>query len=365
MRTVRFRFAAALCMILVMTAARSADNDDLVGRVRDGHRAARESVRSLTAMVIIEEVHPRQGVREQGRYWRSGNTARLQQGLEGLHTQDALMKGGEIRTVGRTWATGKQAPTGIAIRQPGTALFGGCDVWTEMLIELTGPDSAQISLDRVFETADGPVRADRDTLDGRECIRLRYSHTFGRGTKEQTTQWHDVSRNYLICKLTVEYSDDPSSHRGVVQVTDFIEPSPGVVFPVRVRRDHYQKGELSQSRLTTLSGVVINKPIPATDLELPALPRGTILTDQIENKQGPVDSDWKPIGVMKPLAPVLPPANRAPLATPVESGPSTSEPVSSSRWVIAGSVAVLLLAAGVALVRRLLAGRHSASEVAS
>src|SRR5438270_13659847 len=91
------RFAAGLCLGLLVPAATAAD-DDLVRRVLDGHRAARESIRTLTAVVTEEYIHPKQGVIAQGRYWRSGNTARIQEGQEGAHADDILLKGGEIRT---------------------------------------------------------------------------------------------------------------------------------------------------------------------------------------------------------------------------------------------------------------------------
>ena len=148
-RLMLFRFVAGLCLCLVLPATGTTD-DNLVRLVRDGHRAARESIRTLSATVTIEEMLPKRGVREQGRYWRSGTTAHLQQGREGGHTHDALMKGGEIRIVGRTWAAGKQTPTGTALRQPSTASFGICDAWGEMLIELNGPDGAQLDLDRIL-----------------------------------------------------------------------------------------------------------------------------------------------------------------------------------------------------------------------
>ena len=354
------RWVIGLCLICVSPSAVVAE-DALVTRVREGHRAARESIRTLTATITVDQIQPNQQALNRGRYWRSGNKARIQDGREGVHTEDLLMSNGELRHVGRHWVDNKTTLTAVARRYPGTEMFGSCDAWREMLIEMTGPEGGQLDLDRMLETTDGPVKADHDTLDGRACIRLRYSHTYRNGLKERATQWHDIGRNYLICKVLVEYPDSPTSSRGIMQVKDYIEPSPGVVFPIRVQRDHYRNGELSSATVTTLSDVVVNQPVSAAALALPALPPGTVLKDYIDNKEGPIDSDWKPLGPMKPLAPrPVPPVEKAPTAQPTETAPSTAEPVSSARWVIAGSVAVLLVAVLLAVARRVRLRRFAA-----
>src|SRR5262249_21616158 len=138
--------------------------------------------------------------------------------------------------------------------------------------------------------------------------------------------------------------------RGVCQVTDFIEPEPGVVFPVRVRRDHYRGGELYETTATSLADVVINKPVPAAALSLPAIPPGTALTDQLEGRRGRIDSTWNWTGPTTPLRRVV-------KVGPGDAGvtgaaPSPSEPTSTARWVLLVSVAVLLLAAGLVVARR-------------
>src|SRR4051794_2548654 len=100
------RLAACLCLGLGVPAVAAAD-EDLVARVREGHRAARESIRTLTASVTVEDVHPTRGVTARARYWRSGDVARVQQGEEGSGTEDYLRKGGEIRQVVRKWPKGQ------------------------------------------------------------------------------------------------------------------------------------------------------------------------------------------------------------------------------------------------------------------
>ncbi|AWM39909.1 hypothetical protein C1280_24820 [Gemmata obscuriglobus] len=269
------------------------------------------------------------------------------------------MKGGEIRHIGRSWKAGKAGPSAVAFRAPGNAFFGPGDVWREMLIELTGPAGGQLDLDQLLTAADGPVRADREKLDGRECVRLRFSATYPSGAKERVTLWHDIGRNYLVCRVLVERPDLPTSRYSVLQVLDFIEPQPGVVFPVKVRREHFRNGEMFSATVATLTDVTINKLLPPDALALPQVPRGTTLHDRIEGKEGPIDSDWKPLGVMRPAAP--PPLPPAPKVAPADAPavPSTSEPVSTGRWVLSGSLVLLVLAAGVAVVSRVRARRNS------
>jgi len=351
------RIVSLACLGLFPSAIAFAD-DALISVVRDGHRANRESIRSLTAKMTCENIVPNKGIQYQARYWRSGKVARVQEGTEGSHTEDYGIKGGEIRRVGRSWTLGKKSPTTVAVREPATAFLGPCDVWREMLLELTGPDGGQLDMDRTLESADGPIKADRDTLDGRASIRLRYTRTYPSGGKTRLTQWHEIGRNYLISKLIVEYPDD-SSVKGIVNVTDFVELSPGILFPIRVQRDQYRNGEITYTMVAALTDVEINKPVPESSLALPTIPRGTHLRDQIENKEGLVDSDWQPIGVMKPLAPrPVPPSNRAPLAAPVEGTPSTSEPTSYALWIVRASALLLLLATGIAVGRRILFRRR-------
>jgi hypothetical protein len=270
------------------------------------------------------------------------------------------MSGGEIRRLGRFWTKGQSVPNGVASRYNADTFFGSGDVWREMLIELTGPGGGQLSLDRMLDAAEGSVRANREVLDGRDCVRLRHTHTIGKTTKEQVTQWHDVGRNYLISKIVVEYPNDREDSRGVLQVTDWTEPIPGVIFPTQVRAEHTSKGAVYSATVTTLSNVVINKPVPASALALPSPPRGTVLSDHIDNLEGPIDSDWKPIGKLKTLSqqPILRP-QEAPRAQPAESTQSGSEPTSSARWVLIGSVAILLTVAGLVIGRRVRAARQT------
>lgn len=360
----QLRLQILACFVGIAAPSYAGADEELIQEVRKNHKAARESIRTFSSTIIQEQTHPEKGRTAQARYSRSGRTARIQEGQEGTQDSVSLMKGGEIWQVSRSWSGSAKAPKALTIRKPGDTNFGMCDVWREMLIEMTGPAGKQLDLERCLESADGPIRADLDKLDGRRCVRLRYFELYPTGAKTRVTQWHEISRNYLIVKMVIEYPEDPSSFRDVIELTEFVEPSPGVVFPVVAQRQHYKKGELFQSRVTRLTNVEINKPLAASELALPSVPRGTALRDYIENKEGPVDSALKPIGSMRALSPrPVPAAESAPPAKPLDVMPSTSEPVTPGRFVIACSLGILVVATGVALARRSRTRRHSVDEV--
>ncbi len=337
-----YRVAMCLCLGLVLPVATAADGD-LVGRVRDEHRAARESIRTLSATVTFERVYPTQGVSARAKYWRSGDVVRIQEGEEGAGTEDYLLKDGEIRQVGRAWAKGGLKVS--AVRRAASSPFAFCDAWREMMIEMNGPGLTRLSLDRFLEDADGPISADRVTLDGRPCVRLRFSQIHPMGVKYNITQWFDIGHNYLIRKAVAENPASPPS-RSVAEVTDFIEPEPGVVLPVRVKSDHYTDGELKQTRVVTLTDVVVNRPVKATAFALPAIPSGTELRDSITMRMGRVDSNWNWIGATKELPPPLIKLGSADPANP-DAAPSTSEPPSTARLVLLVSATVIIIAAVV------------------
>lgn len=331
--------------------------EDLASQVREGHRAARESIRTLTATVTYETVHPTPGVIGKARYWRSGDVVRVQEGLEGAASDDFLMKAGEIRQVARTWKDSKLERV-VAARRGGDGLFCRFDAWRGMMIGMTGPNSGLLDLDAFLAVTDGPIRADLDTLDGRSCVRLRFSMTGATGWKASTSQWHDIGQNYLIRRRVVDYAGSPA-FRTIEQVVDFAEHHPGVVFPTGVRSEHYRGGKLHSVEQMILTDLVINKPIPATLLALPAVPHGTLLKDRLNGRQGPIDSGWKPMGPMTPLDP--PVVKAMPPSDVTDAEPSATESKPFAVWLLSGSLVVTTAAVGLLVVRRLRATRPTAT----
>jgi hypothetical protein len=327
-------------------AARGDERTELLEQVRAGHRASREAIRTLSATVAIERLHPTRSVIMEGKYWRSLDLVRVQEGKEGAACNDYLRKNDEVRQVGRSWGAGKGVQY-MATRKPASDFFCTCDAWRQMMIDIPGPNGGQLSYDRLLEVSSRPPEARRDTLDGRACIRVSLTMVSDAGVEQHVTLWHDVGYNYFVRKLVATIGAD----KGVRRITEFAEPSPGIVFPVRCQGEHFRDGELLGSEATTLKDLVINKPLPDALLVLPSIPRDTTLQDKVLGLTGPIDSGWNPIGPMKPL-PKAVHAGPAPGAVPAHTAPSTAERIASSWWVVAASFGVLLLAAVIALIRR-------------
>jgi hypothetical protein len=163
--------------------------------------------------------------------------------------------------------------------------------------------------------------------------------------------WHDVGCNYLIRKLESTYPQLKQS--GNVTVTEFAEPQPGVFIPTRARRESYQRGELKSVRVTYLTDVRVNEPIPQAALSLPAIPSGTMLDDTIDGTRGKVGADWRPIGPRRKAL-----GRQLVAPSPAEGSstwdaPSSSEAASPWWWVTALAGGLFALSLGYLLVCRL------------
>jgi hypothetical protein len=138
---------------------------------------------------------------------------------------------------------------------------------------------------------------------------------------------------------------DGSDYQFEAENLDFVEPQPGVFMPIRcVRRgregDHYNES------VTSITDVQINRPIPDRVFQLPRVPSGTPLDDEVRGTKYTIDSEWQRIGKEEPIVTLR-------VAQPAEeeqseySSQSVSEPGSFTRWIIPLSI-VILAGAGVA-----------------
>jgi hypothetical protein len=356
--TPRGVISALFALLAFAMPARSRAEDPLLNEVKAGHRAARQAIRTFSATVTFTTELPALGNVGGGRYRRVGDTVHIQVGKEGVWTADNLVKGGEIRGVDRAkWSAGRPQLFG-ASRRPATDFLSGCDVWREMMLELAGPDGGQLPYDRVLEVARVSA-ASRRRKDGREYVIVPLAFTSSRGQESRAVPWHDVGCNYLIRKLEASYPGTETS--GIVTVTEFAEPRPGVFFPVRCTREDLRDGKLRAVRVTSLTDVRVNEPIPPDSLSLPAIPSGTILYDTIDGTKGKVGADWRPIGPRRKAIGTLLTSPSAPAGGSAWEAPSSSEPDSPWWWVAALSGGGLALSLGYLLVRRLRGGRPVAT----
>jgi hypothetical protein len=340
---------AGLGALLYWATDSTAEQPELLSIVRAGHRSARESIRTYSATVTVEVTFSKQPTMVlTGRYWRSLDLVRVLE-KEGKGTDDYLVKDSEIHQVGQ----GADPKSGrvhyAATRRSATQILCVLDVWNRMMIDFIGPNNGgRYDFDRFLEFAKEAPKAVREKSGGHNCIRVDLSYMAG--SEQKATLWFDMDHNYLIRKKTVGPKGSSSSYES--EIIEFAEPEPGVFIPIKCRGRGFNDGAPTSIEETTLTDVKVNKPIPNTVFQLPAIPSGTILDDRIERKRYPIDSNWHPIGPATQLAEVIENSKSERQASDYHAQ-STSEPVPFSRWLIITSLFVLVIASSFLVYRRL------------
>ncbi len=351
------RVACRALLVLTALGLRGAasDNDALLDQVRAGHRAARQSVHTLSATYVVRETLPSNNVMASGKYWRSGDTVRIQDGNVGTSTEDCLLQKGQCRRVGQVWQEdGKRQY--FAVRQTEAQFFHWGDIGREMLIDLSDPDGRRCTYDRMLERLVATAKLKRERLRGHECVRIDATDVTKGGHVKLITIWHDPDHNYLIRKLEVANQSSPD--KDTAEIEDFAEPATGVFIPSKCRVDSYRGGKLSRSREAVLSDIAVNQPIPASVFTLPEIPPGTVLQDTVNGVMGPVGSDWKPQGAMKAMEQItLPPRSESAGVGGMQQ--TAREPWSTGQVVLIASVSVLAVCVVLLLIRGVRARRSA------
>lgn len=329
----------------------TAGKPDLVSVVREGHRAARQSIRSFSASVTDKITFEKQGVTTvaTAKYSRSFDIVRIRE-KEGGSIGDILLKDGEIRRVGRAMEPRSKKVHYTATRRTAVETLAQCDVWTNMLIDFPGPDGGHYDFDRSLEFAQGPPQASRVKENGHNSIRLTMNSVSTTGIEYHVTLWHDVDRNYLVWKKTV--TNDKYANRSENEILEFVESVPGVFIPTRGRGQWLGvDGELASREEITLSDVEVNKPIPASVLQLPAIPSGTMLDDHIRGVRYSINENWQPIGPESTI-PGLAVVSTSDQARSDYHSQSTSEAKPLSRLLVPVSLVILVVACTCLIYRR-------------
>lgn len=325
-------------------------DEEALAVVRDRHRAAREGIRTLSADVTIEITFPEKKLFMRGKYWRSLGTVRVQEFPPGTdNIEEHLLKDGEIRSVGRHRLPDGRYDRHGAGRDSAATLLAMCDVWREMLLDFSSPSVTRYDYDRFLALAKRPPTARREKSDGVDCVRVSMTVSADDGIEWAYTFWHDIERNYLIRKMTMDVGKGDTTSE--YEITEFREAVPGVFVPLRCLVRVSDQGKLRQECSTTLSNVRVNEPMAKDVFTLPAVPAGTVLHDGIDGTRYPIDENWRAIG---PKA-----ANPRVMLPTRSDGPGSEyraqteeEPRPLSRWLAPGSVGVLGVAAGVWVYRR-------------
>jgi hypothetical protein len=339
---------------------RAQERTELENILRAGHRAARESIRTLSAVVTVKELYPLEVTRGSGHYWRARGIVRVQEN-RGAGTEDYVVKNSEIRQVARGLREPGGRPEYHAARRPATERFCLCDAWTLLEIDLSGPGGRPCTLDEFLDLAQGGPKVTRVKLDGRDCIKAVVRLRDVSGQNVTATTWHDISHNYLLWRSECRFESD-GDYRIEGEITDFLEAEPGIFFPTTHRTMVMNLGKKVQETVAMLSDIRINGPVAERELQLPSVPAQTQLDDRVQGKQYRIDPNWHPTGgPSAPLVKIAMPGHSDAEGETEYRSPSTEEPRSALRWLMPGSLAVL----GCAGVSWIYHRRHAAKPSAS
>jgi hypothetical protein len=218
-----------------------------------------------------------------------------------------------------------------------------------MLLSLKSPDGNFADLEELIAASTSKVEVATRQLDGDECVAIAFALVSKTGSQSEYIYWLARSKNYLIQQIDCIRDRQYAYKR---KITSWDEPIPGVIVPIASELTALKDGKIWDGRKAILSGVVVNKPIPASVMALPPLPRGSLLTDKIAGVQGNVDANWQPIGKMKPYVPVVLPSQAVRLDAAEHTTQSTTEPTSTGTWIVLASLGLLIAGLGVLGYRR-------------
>lgn len=324
---------------------RSSDNDELLEQIRLAHRVARQSIRQFSCSYSVRESLPTKNVMAFGKYARSGEVVSIKDGNEGIGTQDMLLRGGSWKTVSRSWKDKKIEY--FAAQHSDSQFFSWGDVWQRMMIDHTGWEGDRCNFDRVIDRIAKNARLSRVRFASRDCILIEAEEKTKQGYNKVYKMWLDINHNYLVRKAESYDLADPTD-RTISEVTEFQEPIPGILIPVKCRVDSILKGQLAAVFETVLSDIQVNLPIPDSTFVLPAIPKGTQLQDSLHGTRGPIGSDWKAVG---------PTVQHVRVSTLERSEVLPGQPTQSESWtlnqyLLYGSLLVFVLCIAILLLGR-------------
>lgn len=313
------------------------------------HRSAREAIQTFSCRVTVEMVRPTPMDGIQGQYWRSKDMVRVSSPGASGGSNEVLLKGSEIRALGRSPKDAAGKERWAAARLPKDGMLAICDAWRQMMIEFPGPEGGHMELDRLVTLARSTPKVSSKRSDGAKHLVLEMTMPQTGSNDAQVVMWFDSRRNYLVRKMDIDYVD--SSIRATVEITEFAEFAGGIVIPMRcVRRQTIRDQEVED--VTTLTEVRVNEPIAPSVFDLPSFPSGTIVKDTILGLEYPINSRWEKIGKAEPFARVTVGSPANPDTTSSVGTASTSEARSWTSWLMPISLAILVSAGVLWIIRR-------------
>jgi hypothetical protein len=345
----KYLFFLVLTVLSYPNVSLSSDDDELLNQVRIGHRAARQAVRQLSCAYLVRETLPAEKIMANGKYYRLLDVVAIKDGNEGISTRDFLIRNGQCKQVGREWKNGRAEY--FAVLESGVQYFSWGDLWQQMLINQFDPEGNRCDYDMVLDRIAKAAHVSRDRVEGRDCIRIEVEEKTKLGFTKVLKIWHDVGKNYFIRKIESYDLADPKD-RDTAEVTEFLEPAPGIVLPVKCRVNSFRADKLAKSYETVLSDIQLNQPFAESIMALPSVPKGTELQDSIRGKRGPIGPDWNTIGPTTTMERrTLPPVSEN-VGAARGGKPTESEPWSITQYVLYGSIVAFVLCVTILYLRK-------------
>jgi hypothetical protein len=328
----------------------AAQDEGLVATVAAAHAASVASMRSFSCEMKIEHVPTNKPFgTERVKQWQEGDVIRSKYESD-IAKQDMLIQGMHVRQVHTRWAKGSA--------QEGQGSFGHgkfkvrSDPWRFALFKFAGHERKDIPFQQLLANPHQVEAAEKVRAEGRELIHLALSHKLA-----QLELWFDPSVNYLVRK----YRARADPFELVESVQRFEEVRPGLFFPMVVKSEWRQQGKHVWYRTVTFTNVTINEPFPAELREL-RFPADLTVQDYDKGELKKTDKNGEPTlpatdSDGNPLKLVIAPPMVSPPTKPMTPSTTQEEPRSWTRWLLPGSLSLLVVGGGLALIRKLRARR--------
>jgi hypothetical protein len=311
----------------------------LLEEVRNGNRAALESIHTFYCQVVVTYEPKPQIPVPAGEYWRSLDAVRVRW-HQGEKRFDSILRDSKVWNLAvAPGANEHSAPGGALVRYDGSPL-GPCDAWALGLLTLPAQEKiAYACFDDLLNQAHDLQQVESRVENGTEFIIVKITHA-----RAQEEIWFEHGSNYLARKLFITW---PNKQRSESQVVRFAEVAPAIFFPKQVEtRSYSADGKFLHRREVAFSGFKVNQPFPEETFKV-HFPRGAQLDDLIAGKRYTVDENGNPIS----------PSSDLPKVAPLSAGaaPRTEtrvEPQSWTRWILWLSLGILGTGGGLWLVRR-------------
>jgi hypothetical protein len=359
-------FVRSVAIVLIGTtlAARpaTANDDELLRVVQDGHRAAIESIRTFSCRAELKFEPTQPLARQTAEYWRSGRDFRVRVKSFGSRDDecDTLVRDGVVKQYeSYPWRKGESARHGlIGVRdQPFS-----CNPWAYGLLTFPGQTKYRVPLDELLTDAHRVQSVRRDTRDGRALIHLDLSHD-----RARLDIWFDPAVNYLARIVRVR-AEPPAGGPidSVATVTEFREVAPGIYFPTRVHQQSTTGGDAKSDKwAATFTDITVNKPLPPDSLTL-RFPPGIMVSDLVRNGVFRTDERGEPTlpalnsrGVRYTLGTSPPVPSDYQHLVPQPASVSLEEPRSLTRWLLPAGLVLVAVGVLLKVARRRAAVRNA------